>query len=193
MDTTQRDLRLGFLGAGFIARFHLQSLTSVRRCRLAGVFSPSRESRETLAAEANALDLGPCAPYASIEELVDSGDVDVVYILGPNDARVDSVRRIVDCVKRQRKENGKSSIIGIACEKPLARTVVEAEEMLRLVEETGLLHGYLGGKHSVPRRRSIRTTKTPQFIVKRKSSLRTVDNPRKTAHLLSSGSGRSRR
>jgi predicted dehydrogenase len=38
---------------------------------------------------------------------------------------------------------GRSSLRAVACEKPLARTVGEAREMLRLVTEAGLLHGYL--------------------------------------------------
>lgn len=143
-DTTPPDLRIGFVGAGFIARFHLLSLVNVRRCRLSAIFSPSAASRNALTQEANELDLGPCNAYATLEELVDSGEVDAIWILGPNDTRVDTVRRICSSIEKQRKERGKSSIIALACEKPLARTVLEAEEMLMMVEDCGLLHGYLG-------------------------------------------------
>ncbi len=38
---------------------------------------------------------------------------------------------------------GRSNICAIACEKPLARTLAEAREMLRLAENAGLNHGYL--------------------------------------------------
>jgi predicted dehydrogenase len=38
---------------------------------------------------------------------------------------------------------GRSKIFAVACEKPLARTVAEAREMLRLAEDAGLNHGYL--------------------------------------------------
>jgi predicted dehydrogenase len=34
-------------------------------------------------------------------------------------------------------------VFAVACEKPLARTLAEAREMLRLAEAAGLLHGYL--------------------------------------------------
>jgi predicted dehydrogenase len=142
MSQTPAELRIGFLGAGFIANFHLQSLLSVRRCRLSAVWSPSAASRDALADKANSTDLGPCKSYETIEQLVDSG-VDAIWIMGPNDTRVETVERIVACVERQRK-TGSSSCIALACEKPLARTVKEAERMLELVEGAGLLHGYLG-------------------------------------------------
>ena len=38
---------------------------------------------------------------------------------------------------------GRTSLRAVACEKPLARTVAEAREMLRLAEDVGLNHGYL--------------------------------------------------
>src|SRR3712207_637807 len=41
-----------------------------------------------------------------------------------------------------RSESG-ASLLGVACEKPLARNLAEAREMLRLAEEASLNHGYL--------------------------------------------------
>ena len=38
---------------------------------------------------------------------------------------------------------GWTKLIGIACEKPLGRTLSEAREMLRLATDASLLHGYL--------------------------------------------------
>src|SRR3546814_3476947 len=38
---------------------------------------------------------------------------------------------------------GRGSLRAVACENPLARTVAEAREMLRLAEDAGLIHGYL--------------------------------------------------
>ncbi|KAI9034269.1 putative dehydrogenase [Hyaloraphidium curvatum] len=144
------ELRIGFLGAGFIARFHLLSLVSVRKCRLSAVFSPSAASRDAIAAEANASDLGPCRAFSTVDELLDSGEVDAVWILGPNHARLDAVKAIVAAVGRQKAAQGSSTIFAVACEKPLARTVQEAEEMLKLVEGAGLLHGYLENQVYAP-------------------------------------------
>ena len=62
-------LRVGLLGSGFIARFHLQAFVGVRNVQVAGVFSPNPHHRDEVASLANRLDLGPCATYASVEEL----------------------------------------------------------------------------------------------------------------------------
>jgi predicted dehydrogenase len=130
-------LRIGLLGSGFIATFHLQALLGVRDAEVSGVFSPTRANREALANTADGMGLGPCKAYESVEELVASEEVDAVWILGPNDTRLDHMRAISKAME------GGASLLGVACEKPLARNLAEAREMLRLVEEAGLNHGYL--------------------------------------------------
>jgi predicted dehydrogenase len=134
---TNGPLRIGLLGSGFIANFHLQALLGVRDAQVSGVFSPTRAHRETLANKANGMGLGPCKAYGSVEELVASDEVDAVWILGPNDTRLDHMRAI------GRAMESEASLLGVACEKPLARNLAEAREMLRLAEEASLNHGYL--------------------------------------------------
>jgi predicted dehydrogenase len=134
---TNGPLRIGLLGSGFIANFHLQALLGVRDAQVSGVFSPTRAHRETLANKANGIGLGPCKAYGSVEELVASDEVDAIWILGPNDTRLDHMRAI------SRSMESGASLLGVACEKPLARNLAEAREMLRLAEETSLNHGYL--------------------------------------------------
>jgi predicted dehydrogenase len=131
-------LRIGLIGSGFIAKFHLQALVSVRHVTVTGVYSPTAANREALAAQANALELGPCRPFASLEAMLLSGEVDAVWIAVPNFARLDTMREIHRLVK-----NSWAKLIGVACEKPLGRTLAEAREMLRLTEDARLLHGYL--------------------------------------------------
>jgi predicted dehydrogenase len=135
MRQTKNPLRIGLLGSGFIAGFHLQALLGVRDAEVRGVFSPTLANREALAMRANEMGLGPCRAYGSVDELLTS--VDAVWILGPNDTRLDHMRAVSRAV-----EDG-VSLLGVACEKPLARNLVEAREMLRLAEEAGLNHGYL--------------------------------------------------
>jgi predicted dehydrogenase len=134
---TNGPLRIGLLGSGFIANFHLQALLGVRDAQVSRVFSPTRTHRETLANKANGMGLGPCKAYGSVEELAASDGVDAVWILGPNDTRLDHMRAISRAM-----ESG-ASLLGVACEKPLARNLAEAREMLRLAEEANLNHGYL--------------------------------------------------
>ncbi len=135
--TAAEPLRVGLIGSGFIANFHLQALLGVRNARVSGVFSPTRENREILAGKANDMELGPCTAFTSLEGMLASGEVDAVWILGPNDTRLDHMRAIhaaaMDGV----------ALRGVACEKPLGRNLAEAREMLRLAEEAGLNHGYL--------------------------------------------------
>src|SRR5215204_1551730 len=130
-------LRIGLLGSGFIANFHLQALLGVRNAEVSGVFSPTPAHREALANTADGMGLGPCKAYRSVEELVASEEVDAVWILGPNDTRLDHMRAISLALE------GGASLLGVACEKPLARNLAETREVLRLAEEAGLNHGYL--------------------------------------------------
>lgn len=131
-------LRIGFVGSGFIARFHLKAFESVRHARIAGVFSPTAAHRDALAAAANAAELGPCRAHASLESLLTADDVDAIWLLAPNDRRLEVMRALNAAVK-----SGKSKVRAVACEKPLGRTLAEAREVLALAEDAGLAHGYL--------------------------------------------------
>lgn len=121
-----------------MANFHLQAMSAVRHCEIGGVWSPTAAHREAFADRVNRSDLGPCRPYASLEEMVTSPEIDAIWVVGPNDARLENFQLIHDLVKR-----GKASLLGVACEKPLARTIAEAREIVRLVKEVHLNHGYL--------------------------------------------------
>ena len=50
-------LKVGFVGSGFIADFHLKSLISVRNVEVVGVFSPTKTKRETFAAKVRLMSL----------------------------------------------------------------------------------------------------------------------------------------
>jgi predicted dehydrogenase len=138
MSAPVSNLRIGLIGSGFIAKFHLQALQSVRHVTVSGVYSPTATNREALARAANAMELGPCRAFASLEAMLISGEVDAVWIGVPNFARLATMREIHRLVKA-----GWAKLVGVACEKPLGRTLVEAREMLRLVEDAKLFHGYL--------------------------------------------------
>ena len=133
-----RPLGIGFVGAGFMNRFHVASLVGVRDCVVAGVFSPTRAHSELLASMSRDLGVGEPAIHSSITELIADPNVDALWIASTNDTRVAVVDEIVDAVKR-----GKGTLIGVACEKPLARNLAEARRVVDLIESTPLLHGYL--------------------------------------------------
>jgi predicted dehydrogenase len=131
-------LRIGMIGSGFIAKLHLQALVGVRNVVVSGVCSPTSAHREAFARMANDMDLGPCTAFDSIAAMVTSGSVDALWILAPNFTRLSVMEEI-----HALQTSGRARLAGVACEKPLARTVREARQMLRLAEDAGLSHGYL--------------------------------------------------
>src|SRR6185369_14224909 len=131
-------LRIGFIGSGFIAKFHAKSFQSVRHAQITGVFSPTATHRDALVQAVNEAELGPCRAHADLESLLAAPDVDAIWLLAPNDRRLEVMRAINAAVK-----SGRSKVRAIACEKPLGRTLAEAREVLALAEDAGLAHGYL--------------------------------------------------
>lgn len=131
-------LGIGFIGSGFITRFHIQSFIAVRDADVLGVWSPNKQNAETAAALARQIRVGDCRAFNSIEEMVASPDIHAIWLCGPNHKRIENLEAIVNALK-----SGEGSLTGIAIEKPLARNAAEAKHVVELIEESGLLHGYL--------------------------------------------------
>lgn len=72
-------------------------------------------------------------------------EIDVIYIVSPNYTRVPIMEEIVNAVNKK-----KAKLIGVACEKPLARTVKEAKRMVELLKQTNLLGAYLENQCYIP-------------------------------------------
>ena len=130
-------LGIGFIGSGFIAKFHIDSWRAVRDADVRGIWSPNPDHAAEAAALAREYRVGDAQAYGSIGEMVAAPEIDAIWIAGPNHARIENMEAIVEAI-----DTG-ADLVGIACEKPLARTVPEAERMVELVEEAGVLHGYL--------------------------------------------------
>lgn len=138
-------LGVGFIGSGFVTRFHISSWVGVRDADVRGVWSPTRRHAEEAAELARNLRVGDARAFDSIEEMIASPDVDCVWLCSPNHTRVECMEQITHAVV-----SGKGSLVGICCEKPLARNVAEAKRMVELVEQSGLLHGYLENQVFTP-------------------------------------------
>ncbi|MGH6931257.1 MAG: Gfo/Idh/MocA family protein [Dongiaceae bacterium] len=134
----RKRLRVGFVGSGFIAEFHLKAMVGVRNVDVAGVYSRKAENRNRIAGRVRELGLGHCRAHDTLESLIRADDVDALWILAPNYTRLDVMRTIHAEVAA-----GRSKVFAVACEKPLARSVHEAREMLRLAQDAKLNHGYL--------------------------------------------------
>ncbi len=140
-----KPLGIGFIGSGFITKFHLQSFVAVRDADIRGIWSPNAANAAETAAYARSLGIGDTKAYASITEMVADPSIDALWICGPNHRRVENLEEIVAAL-----ESGKGSLKAIACEKPLARNVAEAKRCVELIEKSGVLHGYLEDQLFVP-------------------------------------------
>jgi predicted dehydrogenase len=138
-------LGVGIVGSGFIARFHVLGWPSVRGADITAICSRNAETAEELATLVRRLGVGDPRIYADTAELARDPRVDAVWICSPNSLRVEQVGAIAGEVAA-----GRAELVGVACEKPLARNLGEAREVVRLVEGAELLHGYLENQVFAP-------------------------------------------
>ena len=132
-------LGIGFIGGGFITRFHIKSLIAVRDVDVIGVMSRTKSSAEESAALARTVGVGAQAKaYDTITHMVADPNIDALWVCSPNFARVEAFEEIASAIF-----TGKGELIGVSCEKPLGRNVAEAEKILELTRSVGLLDGYL--------------------------------------------------
>lgn len=138
-------LGIGFIGGGFITRFHIQSLVGVRDCDVIGVMSKTRSSAEASCALARRLRVGDAKVYNSVTDMISNPSIHALWICAPNFTRIEIMEEIVSAI-----ESGKGELIGVACEKPLGRNVAEAKQMLVLAKRANLLDGYLENQVFAP-------------------------------------------
>jgi predicted dehydrogenase len=124
-DARGRVVGIGVLGSGFVADFYLDGLRDVPIARAVANYSRSSE-RAAAFGERH----GIPRQYTSMEELCADDGVDMVVIGLPNHLHLEAVRIAAAAGK------------AIVCTKPLARNGAEAAEILRIVREAGVLHGY---------------------------------------------------
>jgi predicted dehydrogenase len=135
---SKKRLGVGFVGAGFIANFHIRSWVGVRDADILGVVDKHPQRAEEGAALINRLNVGEARPYASITEMVADPGIDAIWICSPNFTRLEVMEEIAQAV-----ESGRGELLGVTCEKPLGRNAREARQMLALAQKAGLLDGYL--------------------------------------------------
>ncbi|MGQ0647646.1 MAG: Gfo/Idh/MocA family protein [Gemmatimonadaceae bacterium] len=140
-----RTFGVGFVGSGFNTRFHIQGWRGVRDADVLGVWSPNAKNAGDAAKLARAIDVGAAKPYKSIADMVADPGIDAIWLCGPNHARIENVEEIVETITR-----GRGELKGIACEKPLARNVAEANTVATLVASVGLKTGYLENQLFAP-------------------------------------------
>ena len=143
---SKKRLGIGFIGSGFITRFHIQSLISVRNVDVMGIMSRTKASAVESAALARSIGVGDDAKaFDTITDMIADPDIDALWVCSPNFARIDTFEEIANAIS-----SGKGELIGVACEKPLGRNVAEAKKVLELTKSVGLLDGYLENQIFAP-------------------------------------------
>ena len=125
-------MKLGFIGAGFVARFQAVAIDQVRGLEIAGILK--RRGAESLAGFCRDHNLGEAQIYDSIAELAQH--VDVIAIYSPNYTRVEVMEQIAAAV------NAGAKLRGVIVEKPLARNMKEARRLVELARGAKLLTAY---------------------------------------------------
>tara|TARA_B100001971_G_scaffold204948_1_gene221751 strand:- start:625 stop:1881 length:1257 start_codon:yes stop_codon:yes gene_type:complete len=136
---THKRLGIGFIGGGFITRFHIQSLIAVRDVDVMGVVSRTKASAEESAALARTIGVGNDAKaYDSITEMIADPGIQALWVCSPNFVRIETFEEIASAIL-----SDKGELVGVTCEKPLGRNVAEAKKVMELTQSVGLLDGYL--------------------------------------------------
>jgi predicted dehydrogenase len=120
-----RELGIGLVGSGFIGQLHAEAFGHVREASLRGVASAT-EANARRFAEKHAIP----RHHTDYRALIEQDDVDVVCIGVPNDLH----REIAVAAASAGKH--------VICEKPLARTLAEADEMIDACRRAGVLLMY---------------------------------------------------
>jgi len=113
-------MNFGIIGSGMIARFHAEAINAMSEGRLKAVAGRTLAKSQDLANEFN------CTAYASVEELLNDPEIEVVTIATVSGAHLDP------CIAAARA--GKH----IICEKPLEVTTERIDEIIRVCAEEGV-------------------------------------------------------
>jgi predicted dehydrogenase len=138
-------LGVGFIGSGFNTRFHILGWQGVRDADVLGVWSPNARNAASAAQLSRDIGTGDAKAYPSISDMVADPRIDAIWLCGANHARIENMEAIVSAVK-----SGRGTLRGIACEKPLGRTVAEARQVVKMAKSIGVPTGYLENQLFAP-------------------------------------------
>jgi predicted dehydrogenase len=122
-------LRVGLIGCGFIGRFHSRALRGLPRLGLADIEYAAVCDRDEGRARAFADAAGVPLVTTDARELIDSPEIDVVYVCVPTAGHKELALRAA--------ARGKH----VFCEKPLATNLADVEEMVAAVAAAGVKAG----------------------------------------------------
>ena len=108
-------LKVGVVGVGHLGKIHLKILLSMNQVKVVGFFDIDKNTAKEIASEFGVTD------FPTVESLIDS--VDIVDIVAPTTSHFDIALKTIRSSKH------------LFIEKPLAATVDEAKELVKLAHE----------------------------------------------------------
>lgn len=117
-----KKIKVGVAGLGFIGPAHIEALRRIPGIEVVAISETSDELAKTKAEQ-----LGIAKSYSNYADLL-KHDIDCVHICTPNYLHFE--------MAKQALLSGKH----VVCEKPLATTIAEGEELLKLAKEKGRIH-----------------------------------------------------
>ena len=116
-------IKVGVIGTGFIGPAHIEALRRLGTIDIVGLAECSKD-----VAKAKAEALGIERYYGDYKELLKEDEIQSVHICSPNYLHYEMAKAVLEAGKH------------VICEKPLAISVAEAEELVELAEEKGLVN-----------------------------------------------------
>ncbi len=132
-------IQVGVVGTGFIGPAHIEALRRLPNVEVAALCEVSQELAEQKAAQ-----LGIPRAY-TFEELLKQDDITCIHICTPNFLHYSQSKAALLAGKH------------VVCEKPLAKDLAEAEELVELAKQTGLVNAVHFNLRYYPLARQMKT------------------------------------
>ena len=132
--------KVGVIGTGFIGPAHVEALSRLSNTEVVALAECSDEI-----ARSKAEMLGIEKHYGDYRQLLEEGDIQSVHICSPNYLHFEMAKAALEAGKH------------VICEKPLAISVAEAEELVDLAKKKGLVNAVNFNIRYYPLMRQVRT------------------------------------
>jgi predicted dehydrogenase len=134
-----KKIKVAILGTGFMGRVHTEALRRLGNVEVVGV-SGSSTARARVFADEVSIERAT----GDYREYTEDPDIDVIHICSPNELHYEQTMVSLEAGKH------------VVCEKPLASTVEQGQEMLALAQNKGLAHCTLYNVRSYPQVQQMR-------------------------------------
>jgi len=125
----KHEIKIGFIGTGFVSLLHKAAIEKIRNARLVGIYDKDQN-----VAKKREVEWG-VKSFATIDELIHSPEIDAIFILTPVENHFEHAKKVMEAKKH------------LLIEKPVAVSVEEGRELARLAEIAGVIcmpgHNYI--------------------------------------------------